>query len=219
MSYLLEPAAWGMLVLGILVGWLLEWLFVQLFVPDPKRKWDAELAGCRKEMAALQQRNRELQAELQAAQASLAVPVPPATVAEPEPPVAQQPAPMVAEQGEVSNEKPPAPTATDDVVASAAAEEEVPPAETPAQPPEAATGDDLTRLSGIGPKLAEAMAAVGITQYSQLAAMSLAELNERLAGSGIRYSKATAETWAEQAKFAAAGNWEGLKGYQASLKG
>ena len=79
--------------------------------------------------------------------------------------------------------------------------------------------DDLTRLTGIGPKLAEAMKAAEIRSYAQLTNMSTEEISQALAGSNIRYTKANAESWAEQAKLAAAGDWKGLKAHQATLKG
>jgi predicted flap endonuclease-1-like 5' DNA nuclease len=78
--------------------------------------------------------------------------------------------------------------------------------------------DDLTRLTGIGPKLAEAMKAAGICTYAQLTTMSVEDVSQALAGSNIRYNKASAESWAEQATLAAAGDWKGLKAHQAALK-
>lgn len=211
MSHLLEPSLLvGIFVLGILTGWLLEWLFVQLFVPNPTQKLENALQASRQEVADLQKQNNQLQTALAAAKtaASQAVAAP-APVLQPvaavtAPAPAPQPDPVVAVTAEPSPvSKAAAPTAANNETAPAAIE---------------AALDDLTRLSGIGPKLAEAMNAAGIKQYSQLAAMSLDALNECLAPSGIRYSKAVAETWAEQAKLAAAADWEGLKTYQAALK-
>lgn len=56
----------GIFILGILVGWVIEWIFVRLFVPNPKKKVEAALQASRKENANLQQQNRELQAALDA---------------------------------------------------------------------------------------------------------------------------------------------------------
>lgn len=197
MPHLLEPSILGVFILGILSGWLLEWIFVQLFVPNPHKKLEKTLQASRQEVANLQQQNSALRAELTAAKTALSQ-----AVVTPVP--APQPAPAVDLTPEPSQPLiavAPA-AATKDAVVEALE----------------ATVDDMTRLTGIGPKLAEAMNAAGITQYSQLAAMPLDTLNERLATSGIRYSKAVAETWAAQAKLAAAADWEGLKTYQAALK-
>lgn len=171
----------GVFILGVLAGWLVEWIFVRLFVPNPKKKLESALQSSRKDIQALQQKNSELQSALSAAQASVATVVATPLV---------EPAPVEV------------------VVQEAVAEPE----------PASDGKDDLTRLSGIGPKLAEAMDAAGISRYAQLAALSVEEVNGRLAASGIRYSKATAESWAAQAQLAAGGDWEGLKNYQASLK-
>jgi predicted flap endonuclease-1-like 5' DNA nuclease len=81
-----------------------------------------------------------------------------------------------------------------------------------------ASNDDLARLSGIGPKLAEMMKQAGITSFNQLAAMTADEVSQRL-GTKARYSKVLAETWAEQAKLAAEGDWAGLKSLQTTYKG
>jgi predicted flap endonuclease-1-like 5' DNA nuclease len=182
------PGMIGVLALGILLGWLLEWIFVRLFVPNPGKKLKASLDASQKQVTALQQQIKSLQSELAASKATLA-----------KQPESQQP---------ILQPQP---------VAEAASAESAPVVATVAESV-GAGNDDLTRLSGIGPKLAEAMTAAGINSYTQLTTMTTDELNERLASSGIRYAKVVAESWAGQAKLAAAGDWDGLKDYQASLK-
>ena len=192
----------GIFILGVLSGWLLEWIFVRLFVPNPNRKLETALQASRKEASALQQQNRELQAALTAAKAAPSAPPSVEVVAPAAPEVLETPA--VAESIDA-----PMPIAETVVEASTAAE----PALTAEQ-----SDDDLTRLTGIGPKLAEAMKAAGICTYAQLTTMSVEDVNQALAGSNIRYNKASAESWAEQATLAAAGDWKGLKAHQAALK-
>ena len=191
----------GIFILGVLSGWLLEWIFVRLFVPNPNRKLETALQASRKEASALQQQNRELQAALTAAKAAPSAPsvevVAPAT-----PETLETPA--VAESVDA-----PMPVAETVVEASTVAESAL----TAEQ-----SDDDLTRLTGIGPKLAEAMKAAGICTYAQLTTMSVEDVSQALAGSNIRYNKASAESWAEQATLAAAGDWKGLKAHQAALK-
>ncbi|OQX01182.1 MAG: hypothetical protein BWK73_46870 [Thiothrix lacustris] len=173
----------GIFILGILVGWVIEWIFVRLFVPNPKKKVEAALQASRKENANLQQQNRELQAALNTTKAA--------------PPIAAIVPPIVE-----------APTVTETVVAGTVTTPE----------PSSAEIDNLTKLSGIGPKLAEAMNNAGIKHYTQLAELSVETVAERLASSGIRYSKASAESWAKQATLASEQDWDGLKAYQATLK-
>lgn len=192
----------GIFILGVLSGWLLEWIFVRLFVPNPNRKLETALQASRKEASALQQQNRELQAALTAAKAAPSAPPSVEVVAPAAPETFETPA--VAETVDA-----PMPVAETVVEASTVAE----PALTAEQ-----SDDDLTRLTGIGPKLAEAMKAAGICTYAQLTTMSVEDVNQALAGSNIRYNKASAESWAEQATLAAAGDWKGLKAHQAALK-
>lgn len=192
----------GIFILGVLSGWLLEWIFVRLFVPNPNRKLETALQASRKEASALQQQNRELQAALTAAKAAPSA-LPSVEVVAPAAPETFE-TPAVAETVDA-----PMPVAETVVEASTVAE----PALTAEQ-----SDDDLTRLTGIGPKLAEAMKAAGICTYAQLTTMSVEDVSQALAGSNIRYNKASAESWAEQATLAAAGDWKGLKAHQAALK-
>lgn len=192
----------GIFILGVLSGWLLEWIFVRLFVPNPNRKLETALQASRKEASALQQQNRELQAALTAAKAAPSAPPSVEVVATAAPETLETPA--VAETVDA-----PMPVAETVVEASTVAESAL----TAEQ-----SDDDLTRLTGIGPKLAEAMKAARICTYAQLTTMSVEDVSQALAGSNIRYNKASAESWAEQATLAAAGDWKGLKAHQAALK-
>lgn len=199
----------GIFILGVLAGWVAEWIFVRLFVPNPKKKVEAALQASRKEIENLQKKNSELQAALTTATVQpAAVPV---VVQEVVPVAVEAAAEPVAEPAEPA--APVAETGAEPAPAVAAVEPLAPAAE-----PVVASNDDLTKLTGIGPKLAEAMNAAGISAYAQLAEMAVEDVNGHLAASNIRYSKATAESWAAQARLAAAGDWEGLKNYQASLK-
>ncbi|OQX11452.1 MAG: hypothetical protein BWK73_17715 [Thiothrix lacustris] len=193
----------GVFILGILVGWLIEWIFVRLFVPNPKKKLEIALQASRKENSTLQQQNRALQAELSAATTANVAPAVPQTPAETVTALESKP----ESESAIAPEPEPKPKV----------------ATTPTPAVETAitdntNSDDLTKLSGIGPKLAEAMQANGIKRYAELAALTTDDLNVKLAASGIRYSKVFAESWAEQAKLAAASQWNELKTYQQTLK-
>ncbi|PJF22902.1 MAG: ATP synthase F1 subunit gamma [Phototrophicales bacterium] len=76
--------------------------------------------------------------------------------------------------------------------------------------------DDLTKIEGIGPKMAAALNSAGITRYAQLAQLSEEQLREIINNAGMRFSPSL-PTWARQAEFAANGDWDGLRDYQDKL--
>ena len=78
--------------------------------------------------------------------------------------------------------------------------------------------DKLTKLRGIGPKFSALLNEHDITTFAQLAALELTSLRTIVSESGISASSATEESWARQAGFAAAGDWDGLKAYIEELK-
>lgn len=65
---------------------------------------------------------------------------------------------------------------------------------------EAPKGDDLTKLDGVGPKLAEVFNAAGINSYAELAAASVEKMKEILEAAGSRYASKDPQPWIEQAK-------------------
>lgn len=81
------------------------------------------------------------------------------------------------------------------------------------------TKDDLKKIEGIGPKLAEILNASGITTFASLAASEVTELEAILEKAGNRYKMHNPTTWGEQATFAAKGDWDQLKKLQAELNG
>ena len=88
----------------------------------------------------------------------------------------------------------------------------------PEREPEPAQEDDLKVIEGIGPKLEQVLKEAGIRTYRDLAAKTPEELQAILDAAGVaRISNP--QTWAEQAKLAADGDWEGLKALQGQLKG
>jgi predicted flap endonuclease-1-like 5' DNA nuclease len=74
-------------------------------------------------------------------------------------------------------------------------------------------GDDLTRIEGIGPKIAAALNGAGIRTYTQLASAPAAKLEALMAEGG--YNLAEPATWPEQAELAAGGRWQELEALQA----
>ena len=68
-----------------------------------------------------------------------------------------------------------------------------------AETPEA-TGDDLKKLEGVGPKLAEILNSAGIVTYADVAGSSIEKLKEILEAAGSRYASKDPAPWIEQAK-------------------
>jgi len=80
-----------------------------------------------------------------------------------------------------------------------------------------AAPDNLTELEGIGPKVAQLLNGLGITTFKGLAEADLGKLREALDAAGYKYMEPAG--WVEQAALVAAGDTEGLKKLQESLKG
>ena len=79
--------------------------------------------------------------------------------------------------------------------------------------------DDLTKIEGIGPKIAELLKAENINSFADLANTETDKIKEILAAAGGRYKSHDPSTWPQQAKLAAEGNWEELKKLQDELDG
>jgi len=99
------------------------------------------------------------------------------------------------------------------------AEEAVVAAPVTESPVAATKPDDLKRIEGIGPKIADMLNAHGILTFAQLAATDVQRLQRILEEAGPRFQLADPESWPEQAKLAAAGDWTALASLQDGLKG
>lgn len=78
--------------------------------------------------------------------------------------------------------------------------------------------DDFTVIEGIGPRISGLLQAAGIITLNQLADTEVSRLQELLDEAGLG-RLANPSTWPEQAKLAAAGDWEGLQKLQDELHG
>ena len=76
--------------------------------------------------------------------------------------------------------------------------------------------DDLKKVEGIGPKIAETLIAAGISTFAELAKSKPAKIAEIIAD--VRGNHVT-DTWPAQAKLAADGKWDELKKWQDELDG
>ncbi len=104
------------------------------------------------------------------------------------------------------------------VVAAPVIEEPVAEVVEPEPAPESVSvaADDLTRIEGIGPKIAEALHAAGISSFLDLAGSTSSGLRTIVQDAGI---SAVVDTWPTQSTLAAAGDWDELTALQDKLDG
>ena len=77
--------------------------------------------------------------------------------------------------------------------------------------PEPATGDDLTRMKGLGPKLRDRLAELGVTRFDQIAGWDDADIDRVDAELGAFAGRIRRDDWVEQARFLAAGDRAGYE--------
>lgn len=75
-----------------------------------------------------------------------------------------------------------------------------------AEPAPAPEGDDLTRIKGLGPKLARLLADLGVTRFDQIAAWTEADLAAIDPKLGAFAGRPARDAWVEQAKLLVAGD-------------
>jgi len=80
-----------------------------------------------------------------------------------------------------------------------------------------ASTDDLTKIEGIGPKVARVLNDAGITTFEMLAKAEAGEVQKVLNAAGLQMMNP--EGWIEQASLAEKGDWEGLEKLQDELEG
>lgn len=78
--------------------------------------------------------------------------------------------------------------------------------------------DDLTKIEGVGKKIAEILTAAGIASFEILAKATPKKLRTILDEAGKKFKTHDPATWPKQAKLAAAGKWTELKKMQSELK-
>ena len=87
------------------------------------------------------------------------------------------------------------------------------------KPASSGNADDLRKIEGIGPKIAEHLTAGGVVTFSDLASASNDKLKEILTNAGPRYQMHDPATWPMQAALARDGKWDELKVLQDELDG
>jgi predicted flap endonuclease-1-like 5' DNA nuclease len=86
-----------------------------------------------------------------------------------------------------------------------------------AKPSTKKAGDDLTKIEGIGPKIAQLLNASGIQTFDALAKATKPQLQGVMDKAGSKFAMHDVSTWPEQSKLAASGKWDDLKVLQDKL--
>lgn len=73
-------------------------------------------------------------------------------------------------------------------------------------PPPADTGDDLTRIKGLGPKLATLLESLGVSGFAQIAGWDEAEIDRIDAQLGAFAGRIRRDNWVEQAELLQSGD-------------
>ncbi len=146
---------------------------------------------------------------------------PPAEEATPEAPAKEEPAPVAEEAPAAPAEEaaPEAPAKEETAAAAPVVEETPAPVVEEAAPAAEAKPDDLKKIEGIGPKIAEVLNAGGITTYAKLAETEATAVKAILEGAEGNFAAHDPTTWPAQAKMAAEGKWDELKKWQDELDG
>lgn len=204
----------GAFVLGILVGWLAEWLFFTFFIKG------GNTSDCSSIKAELEEKKREisaLQGKLENATATKAAAISSSSTQATTSQSSKKPAATAAQ----TSKKPATPK-------KEAAPKKAAPKKAAAKPAKKAApkgkakagGDDFTKLSGIGPSMAGTLKSLGIDTFEKLAATDDDILRDMLEASGARLNnnKEAMDSWNEQATLAAKGDFDELKKMQQAMK-
>ena len=89
----------------------------------------------------------------------------------------------------------------------------------PASKSKSKSGDDLTKIEGIGPKVSEALHEAGINSFAKLAESKAEDIKEILEKAEGNFNAQDPTSWPEQAQLAADDKWDELKELQDKLIG
>jgi predicted flap endonuclease-1-like 5' DNA nuclease len=140
---------------------------------------------------------------------------------EPGPPIPERESKMYVTASSAAKAKPEAKQAPSSEPKSEPEPEQAPEPETePEQEPEPeseAEPEELTRIEGVGPKVAGLLKNAGITTFASLAEADVERLNAILEKAELQFMDPS--SWPEQAALAAKGDWEAFEKLTAELKG
>jgi len=223
---------WPIFFLGIVVGWIIEWLVDLLFWRKRQKKWMADESGYLTQLSEVQAEleNHRIQAAqfgevptgLEDTRASTETLQLRLTAVEAErDQLEAKLATMTAERQEfaeqfnrLSNLAAIAPAAAGVGLLALSRGESVDLQELSQE-----AGDDLTIIEGIGPRIQALLYQNGIHTYSQLAESEVEQLQAILVAGGASFRLAEPSSWPRQAKLAAASDWVRLQALKEKLTG
>jgi len=196
------------ILLGILIGWVLEWLIDLTYWRRRMYGLELQLNECRRSVEEEREGSKVLKTKIR-------------TLEEEHAAVRSRSAQLEAELNRIRNER----DALQQQLRSLEASGER--AAAPNRPITKAgertnaqeTPDDLKKIEGIGPKIEDLLKRAGIRTFKALAATPVDRLREILTAAGKRFQLADPTTWPRQARMAAENRWEELKDYQDALQG
>ena len=215
-------------ILGAVAAWVLEFLFYTFFVKKSSKQTNSTSSVVQTpasfDTSALNNKIKELENTVAACKEEQATTQ--AKLAGSDAKIAELEAELADKEAELQNVSTAEETNTDtssteqedDQQAETATNEDNSGTTEPEKSTEEPQVDDLSIISGIGPKLHEALNDCGIYNFNQLIASDIDELMQQLKEKGARFSTANAKTWAQQATLAAQGDMTGLKALQTELK-
>lgn len=227
-------------ILGVLTGWLIEWIFYNLFW---KQRGNKNITGNKTEAQSSNKivtNNKEFKKEQQPKKMNEVEKKQGVNQAgeanqqeakskddSTESKVAKGDEKQVAKQDAEEPEKDQATESKDEAVEPKAeatekkalqkvAENPPKKGKKPSKPTKA---DDFTKLYGVGPSIAKSLKAIGVDSFKQLSESNYDELVKKLIANGTKVvNKGAMESWAEQAKLADVDDLDGLKAFQDELK-
>lgn len=209
----------GAFILGILVGWLAEWLFYTFMIKPNKGD---ECESVRSELRSKERVINKLQSELEEVKkAQTEAASKPMSVKEALAAPSTKTTTQSAKTATSTTKKPASTTKKAPAAKKSTATKKAPAKKAPAKRKTTAKkGDDFTKLSGIGPSMSATLKDLGIDTFSKLASTDDDILRDMLEASGARMNnnKEVMDSWNEQATLAANGEFEALKKMQQELK-
>lgn len=226
----------GPFIIGVLVGWLAEWVFFTFFIKGKDQsKNNANASALQKELNAKNNEIKALQVKLadsgtssdmaSSSEATASAVSTSSSTTRAKKPASEPKAKTTAPKSDAKEPVTKAPAKAKPKTEAKKPVAKKAPAKTTAKKPAAKakkklTGDDFTLLSGIGPSMATTLNELGIDSFKKLADMDDDILRDMLESSGARLNnnKEAMDTWNEQATLADKGDLEGLKKMQEALK-
>ncbi len=193
---------WLSFFIGLLVGWLIQWALDYFFWRRRRLQTEEGVAVLQTRLKSAEDEARDLGSQL--SQCRRDADACAAEVASKDAALQEKAAELAAAQKEQA------------MLREQLAEAQAKITSLQARPPEP---EDFRKIEGIGPKIARLLHREGLLTFEQLAQAEVEHLRAILEKAGSRFRMANPESWPEQARLAAAGDWAELEALQKDLVG